>query len=311
MISWLAKWFKRLVSDESGFIRIYRDRDKDDGGGGGDPDPNPDPDSGGGDSDPDPGSGDPDPDPDPGGEGDPDPDPDLEGIDDDKALAYLKSKGLDFESLEKLGKLKGNLGGVTTKHQDAMRIMKSLRAELGDEYDSTLARGMKKLGGQDDDDLGGGGLNEPEHFRNMTPQVKKQISDTYGYFMQRQLPGLIQSVVTGVIRHLDEKDFTADNPDYDDDRELYEATAKSYGITGRGKKSLALIKQKIDEDAKEALEALAGNEGGKGVKGRKGAPAPKGGDRGARDTEINWDDDKQVKAEYEKRKREAADKSRR
>lgn len=296
IVNWLRKWLNRFLSDQSGFVGFMRDE----GDGGGDT-ANIDaefkaaaekPAEGGGEV----GEGA------EGGETGGEIDLELEGIDDNKVLKFLQKKGLKSDSIDKLTNLEKNLGGLTTKHQDTVKLLKGLRAALGDEYDSVLAQGMRKITG--DEDYEGGadsGLQEPEHFKDWKPETKKQIESTMNYYVQKQLPSLVQSVIKGVTRYMDEQSFSRDNPDYEDSREIYDSFMKEHGITSRSPKTLALVKKLISEEAGEALGDLAGNEDGKTGKRKVGTPPPKGGARGAKPP-IKLETDAEFEAEFNRRK---------
>ena len=230
-----------------------------------------------------------------------------DGLDDEKVVAYLKSKGLDFENLDKIKNLKENLGGVTKQHQSATDVNKALRAALGDQYDAHLAKGMKSLSGQpvDDEDSG---AKEPEHFKSWTPIGKSQIEATQNHYFNKNIQQVLPKIIEGVTNWLNEKEFTKENPDYDDNRDTYDSIAKEYGISSRSPKSLALIKQIITDKAKDGIADLSGKNDDKGTK--LGRPAPKGADRGAKKPAFNWETatDKQIEQEYERRKKETANK---
>ncbi|MHC4148856.1 MAG: hypothetical protein ACYSR5_05155 [Planctomycetota bacterium] len=303
MIGWLITVLQGLISDQSGFIALPRFapyRDKDGEGGEGDGDGSGDEfDNFGGEGD---GDGDGDGDGS-GGDGG----GDLEGLDETKVLKFLESKGVKVKDMAHLSELQKNLSGITTKHQSATDAHKALRAVLGeDEYNSLLSKGMRKISGGEgagDDDFG---IDEPAHFKEMNPETKSQITDTYNYFFQKHIREAVPAIIQGVMKAMDEKSFREDNPDYDENREAYDNFMKEHGITSRSPKTLAMVKKLLGQEAEGGLKELSENEDGSGGRRKPKHPAPKGGDRGEKDMEIDWDNEEQVRAYYEKKKKASA-----
>lgn len=303
----MIRWLLRILKDQSGFVLVpgfypYRDE-----GGEGGRDNNFSDDDDSGDDDFDPRGGGEDGEDGEGGEGG-----DDEGeLDDGKVLEFLKKKGLEFESLDHLTSVQKNLSGVTTKHKTAMDSLKALRIALGqDEYDSLLAQGIKKIAGGDADDATsafGKDIPEPAHFSQMKPETKQQVLATFDYHFKRVLPGLMQSVVAGVMRSLDDRDaksveerFAEENEDYEDLKEAMDAYRQEHGITGKSKRTLAWLLNQVKEDAKEAARQLGGETGSKFTK-KIGRPRPKGSSRGQQGKPQELKTDADFEHEFEQR----------
>lgn len=273
MFERLSKWFERFVSDESGFMRIYRDRDKGDGGGG-DLNPNPDPD--------------PNPDDDPNPDPDPDPDP-LADFDDAKVTAYLKDKkGVDVD-LEKLPGMSKALGELTNKHDTTVRTQKALRLALekqGINYDSLLADGLDLATGADDAGKKFGGGREPDHFRDMAPETRQKIEATYDYYFQRQMKTVMPSMIKGILQAIDDRDLDKEEASYEESNEDYakhkdgiKAYREKHGISSRSKETREWLLKQVMGDIDKSVEALAGNEDTALKRTERGAPPPGGSNR--------------------------------
>ncbi len=319
MFNWLNKLLQRLSTDESGILLnpaalFFRDEGEEGGDGGdGDSGDEGDEDEGGtdgdGHDDDDGGGFDDDETRDKGGDDDAE-DTGSEGIDDAKALAYLKSKGIEFDNLDNLKNLNDNLSGVTTKHQSAKDMLKGLKTALGEDFDATLAKGMKGISGEDQG--GESDFEEPAHFKQMTPETKNQVASTFGFHFKKQMPGIIDGVVQGVLKHLDRQQYIKDNPDHEQDQPMIDAFAKKHGITSRSSETMKFIKGQLKQATQEALDDLAGNEGD-GLKVLGKVPSPHSSDRvpgGELKEVVKWGDEKSERAYLDRLKKRTAAKNR-
>jgi hypothetical protein len=225
------------------------------------------------------------------------------GLDDDKVLKYLKTKkGSKAEKLDQLLNADKALSGTTSKHQQAMTAIKALRTVLGDDYESILAKGMRHVSGEDEDDERGSlDIPEPEHFKSFDDATKKQVGATFDYHFKRSMPGLIKEVVKGVKAFLEDEKAQGTRgeilPDYEENQAAYDGIRKKYGITGNSKEALGLIKEKYEQEVESTL-----SEGATGVKtqARKlGTPPPKVGQRTKTEIDTNFDDPEARKRRYQ------------
>jgi len=230
-------------------------------------------------------------------------------ITDEAVLEYLKQKGVEFENIDNLKNLKTNLSGVSRQHAGATDTIKALRTALGqDQYDALLAQGMRKIATGDEGsgtDFGRD-VQEPPHFSRLNAEQKTQLESTYDYFMQKSLPQVTQSIINGVMRYLDdreyqkeEKSFAGENPDYETYKDAMQEYRDKHGITGRSRDTMAWLLEQVKAEAGKAAKDLAGNE--TRTRRKVGTPPPKSFHRGAPSKgELKTDAD--FEAEFERMK---------
>jgi hypothetical protein len=234
----------------------------------------------------------------------PNPNADDEDIDDAKLAKILAKRGIT-DPLDKIKSERGQLSKLTPKHQEAMRALKALRNELGDDYESILGRALsKQVGDESSAGFNFGNTKEPNIFKQMPEDQRTNFVEASTYMISQAFPKMLQqampSIVDAVQTYLDQVKFKDENPDFEEHQELMKDLAAEYGITKFSGKSLKLLQRLIKEEAEEGLKDLAGNED-KITRRTRTVPRPGNNDRqGKGPSKLVTDADFQ--AEFERRK---------
>lgn len=226
-------------------------------------------------------------------------------IDDEKLAKALAKRGIT-DPLDKIKAERGQLSKLTPKHQDAMKALKALRSELGDEYESILGRAMSKSVDDDGESPTGfsfGSAKEPEVLKSMEGTQKKAFLDSAQYAASQAFPKLIEAAMPSIVEalelYLDQKTFKAETPEYNEIESAMKEIAGEYGITKRDKATLSLLKKLAQEKIGSGLKDLAGNED-KTTRKTRGIPAPGGSNRQMKgNVKLETDDD--YRKEFERR----------
>jgi hypothetical protein len=227
-------------------------------------------------------------------------------IDDEKLAKVLAKRGLT-DPLDKLRVQGKSLSSLTSKHQDTKRMLDAIREELGDDYESVLARGMNKRTSDGDAPAGfnfGAAAKMPSVLETMPEPNRKAFLDSANYAVAQAFPKLIEQALPDIVatfeRYLEQKEFKSGIKDFDNIKDDLASTARKYGITGQSKASLELVKRLYEEDIKNGLADRANSDDGTTKRKARGAPPPTGSDRKDKPPNDDFDTPEGRKAAYKR-----------
>lgn len=193
---------------------------------------------------------------------------DFSELDEVKVLGYLKSKGIEAESLNDVSTRYKGFKTLQQKHETTAQILKALRKHDG--FDDLLA---ESIAGFDEDRP----KKVPASMSQLTPEQMVKAQEQVGTLAQPALTKLKSDIKA----ELRVEKFAADNPEVNEHWELMKEIAAEDGTTGTSVKTLTrLLNAAKAQRAEEAKALLDGGKNNQVNKPKTVGIPPTGGDKG-------------------------------
>lgn len=192
-------------------------------------------------------------------------------LEESKVLDYLKSKGIEAESLNDVSTRYKGFKTLQQKHETTSQILKALRKHEG--FDDLLA---ESISGFDEDRP----KKVPASMSQLTPEQITKAQEQVGTLAQPALDKLESNIMA----RLEFKEFAKDNPEVNEHWELMKEIAAEDGTAGTSVKTLTrLLNAAKAQRAEEAKALLDGGKNNQVNKPKTVGIPPTGGDRGGGD----------------------------